>query len=176
MTWWALLNPGAGRTPVSDLERRVRAALAGHEVDAVINVTESADHLRELVRQGADQGATRFLSIGGDGTASLTVDGLMRLPWDEPPVLGILPAGSGSDFVRTFGFSQKLEEAVRHLTGDETYPIDIGVLEGSWGTRYFLNAADTGVLGAKCMLPQRQRPPNLDLRILVLPLRVQDVG
>lgn len=156
MTWWALLNPGAGNGSAdAAIEQRVRLALADHEVDAAINLSRSADHLRELVRQGAAEGATRFLAVGGDGTASLVTDALMRLPWDEPPTLGILPAGSGSDFVRTFGFSQKLEDAVRHLTGDETYLIDVGVIEGAWGTRYFLNAADIGVLGATVKRAER---------------------
>jgi len=156
MTWWALVNPGAGNGSAdAAMEQRVRSALADHEVGAIINVSRSADHLRELVRQGADEGVTRFLAVGGDGTASLVTDALMRLPWDEPPTLGILPAGSGSDFVRTFGFSQKLEEAVRHLTGDESYLVDVGVIQGAWGTRYFLNAADTGILGATVQRAER---------------------
>lgn len=149
MTWWALVNPGAGNGAAeADLAARIRAALADHDVDASIHVTLSADHLRDLVRRGAEEGATRFLAVGGDGTASLVTDALMHLPWDEPPTLGILPAGSGSDFVRTFGFSQKLEETVRHLTGDEAYLVDVGRLEGSWGVRHFLNVADVGVLAA----------------------------
>ncbi len=149
MTWWALINPGAGNGSADHLiESRVRNALADHEVDAVLNCTRSVEHLRELVNRGAEQGMTRFLAVGGDGTASLVTDALMRLPWAEPPTLGILPAGSGSDYIRTFGISQMLEEAVRHLTGDETYRVDVGVIEGSWGTRYFLNVADVGVLGA----------------------------
>ncbi|MBU1865237.1 MAG: diacylglycerol kinase family lipid kinase [Actinobacteria bacterium] len=149
MTWWTLINPGAGNGSANvSIEQRVRSALADHEVDAVINTTRSVDHLRELVRRGAAEGSTRFLAVGGDGTASLVADALMRLPWTEPPTLGILPAGSGSDYVRTFGFSQKLEEAVRHLTGSETYLVDVGIIEGSWGIRHFLNAANIGVLGA----------------------------
>jgi diacylglycerol kinase (ATP) len=149
MTWWALVNPGAGDGAAdAELDARVRAALGDHDVDAVLNLTRSADHLRELVRHGAAEGATQFLAVGGDGTASLVTDTLMRLEWDEPPTLGILPAGSGSDFVRTFGFSQRMEETVRHLTGEETYLVDVGRLDGGWGTRYFLNAADIGVLGA----------------------------
>ena len=79
----------------------------------------------------------------------------MLLYAESRPELGILPAGSGSDFVRTFGFSQRLEEAVIHLTGRETYPVDVGVLEGAWGTRYFLNAADVGVLGATVQTAER---------------------
>jgi len=156
MTWWALLNPAAGSGRAGEtIEGRVRNALADHDIDARINISRSAEHLRELVLQGAAEGADHFLAIGGDGTASLVTDALMRVPWTEPPTLGILPAGSGSDFVRTFGFSQRLEEAVRHLTGQDAYLVDVGVIEGAWGTRYFLNAADIGVLGATVKRAER---------------------
>ena len=149
MTWWAILNPGAGNGSADEaLAERVRVALADHDIPAVLNISGSPDHLRELVRRGADEGASMFLAVGGDGTASLVADALMHLDLNPKPVLGILPAGSGSDFVRTFGFSQRLEETVRHLSGDATYPVDVGVIEGAWGRRHFLNAVDIGVLGA----------------------------
>jgi YegS/Rv2252/BmrU family lipid kinase len=156
MTWWAILNPGAGDGMADDaLAERVRSSLADHEVEAVLNLSESAQHLRELVRRGAAEGAERFLAVGGDGTASLVTDALMHLGPAEPPILGVLPAGSGSDFVRTFGFSQRLEESVRHLRGDDTYAIDVGVIEGAWGRRHFLNVADVGVLGATVQTAER---------------------
>jgi len=156
MTWWGILNPGAGDGMAEEaIEKRVRLALADHDIAAVLNVSGSADHLRDLVHRGAAEGADRFLAVGGDGTASLVTDALMRLEWDEPPILGVLPAGSGSDFVRSFGFSQRLEDAVRHLSGDQTYLVDVGLLEGSWGKRYFLNAANVGVLAATVKRAER---------------------
>jgi YegS/Rv2252/BmrU family lipid kinase len=156
MTWWAMLNPGAGNGMADEaLAEKVRGALADHDVPALLNVSESPEHLRHLVRVGAEQGAERFLAVGGDGTASMVADALIDLGLPGPPILGILPAGSGSDFVRTFGFSQRLEEAVRHLTGDETYPIDVGVIEGTWGRRHFLNAVNVGVLGSTVHRAQR---------------------
>jgi diacylglycerol kinase family enzyme len=50
--------------------------------------------------------------------------------------------------LRTFGISQNLEEAARHLLGDGTYRIDVGKLEGDWGVRYFVNVAQTGAVAA----------------------------
>lgn len=149
MTWWGVINPGAGGgRGAADIEERVRRALTLHDVGAILQLSQSPDHLRHLVWRGIQQGARRFLAVGGDGTASLVVDALLTHAWDEPPILGILPAGSGSDFVRTFGFPQNLEDAARHLSGPETYAVDVGVLEGTWGRRHFLNAADLGLLGA----------------------------
>ena len=80
---------------------------------------------------------------------------MLRDPWDEPPTLGILPAGSGCDFVRTFGIPQDLEAAARHLTGEATCLVDVGVAEGSWGVRRFLNVLDIGVIAATVHTAER---------------------
>jgi YegS/Rv2252/BmrU family lipid kinase len=153
MSWFAVVNPTAGS--IGEMLPRVRAALARRSLDAQIEVSLSAEHLAELVDGAADAGYRRFVAVGGDGTASLTVDALLRRDWAEPPTLGILPAGSGSDFVRTFGFPQRLEDAAVHLTGDTTYPVDVLAVEGSWGVRRAINAVDAGVLGATVKRAER---------------------
>jgi YegS/Rv2252/BmrU family lipid kinase len=146
MTWWVLVNPAAGaREPWED---RVRRSMRGLGLEAEVRVSESAEHLRQLVADGVTAGARRFVAVGGDGTVSLTADAVLGHPWEEPPTLGILPAGSGCDFVRTFGIPQNLEEAARHLTGEATVPVDVGVAEGAWGSRRFLNVLDIGVIAA----------------------------
>lgn len=146
MTWFAIVNPSAGRR--EGAAERVHAALREHSVPAEIRLSATAGHVADLVAEGVAAGHERFVAVGGDGTASLVADALLRHTWAAPPTLAILPAGSGSDFVRTFGFSQSLEGAVPHLLGDQTYPIDVVVVEGSWGVRRAINAVDAGVLGA----------------------------
>ncbi|NND13323.1 MAG: hypothetical protein HKO10_05110, partial [Acidimicrobiia bacterium] len=69
-------------------------------------------------------------------------------PWDVPPVLGALPAGTGSDFIRMFAIPQNTSAAVAHLAGERVYRSDVGLLEGSWGARFFLNVAQLGIGGA----------------------------
>jgi diacylglycerol kinase (ATP) len=146
MNWWVVVNPAAGFH--QQWEERVSRSLEARGLAAVVNVSQSADHLRELVAAGVAEGATRFVAVGGDGTVSLVADTILRHRWAAPPTLGVLPAGSGCDFVRTFRFSQVLEEAADHLAGDGSLPIDVGVAEGSWGVRRFLNVLDVGVIAA----------------------------
>ena len=142
--WTVIVNPAAGIP--GTVEARVRGALDIHGVDGDVVVSESAGHLDQLVADAVAQGHHRFAAVGGDGTAHLVVNALMRHDWDQQrPTLAILPAGSGSDFIRTFALPRRLEDAVLHLVTPDLYTVDVGLLEGSFGSRWFLNAANLGV-------------------------------
>ena len=153
MTWWVIVNPAAGRH--GELEPRAHAAMRRTGVDYELRVSVDPAHVADLVAEGRRAGARRFAAVGGDGTANLVVNGLMASPWDTPPVLAILPAGSGSDFIRTFALPKRLEAAADHLATDEVYPCDVGVIEGSFGSRYFLNAVNVGVAAASVGIAER---------------------
>ncbi len=158
MSWWVIANPAAGRR--SDAVSVVRRALAERGIEAEIWASQSEEHVGELVEEGAEAGYRHFVAVGGDGTMNTVADRLLRRSWEEPPLLGILPAGSGCDFIRTFGISQRLEEAADHLLGGDEYLVDVGHLEGPWGNRYFLNAAGAG-LGAAVVQAAARLPSGL---------------
>ncbi len=146
MRWLAILNPGAGGS--TDVAEPVRQAFEREGIDAHLAVSESPEHIADLIAEAETGSFDGVIAVGGDGTVSLVVDALLKRRPVEPPLLGIVPAGSGCDFVRVFGIPQDIDGAVAHLSGNTTYLTDAGVIEGSWGTRYFMNAADLGLLGA----------------------------
>jgi len=146
VTWWVIVNPSAGRG--RDLRAAAAIALDGAGLDHVLRVSPNPAAVTDLVTEGVRAGATRFASVGGDGTAHLVLNGIMAHTWSRPPTLGILPAGSGSDFVRTFGLPGDLDRAVGHLDGDAIYRCDVGRVEGAFGVRYFLNETSLGVTAA----------------------------
>ena len=142
MRWLVLLNPAAGRraTPVD----AVKGALDAAGVEAELVEPESPEMSAQIITQEAKEGRRHFAVVGGDGSANLATNALMRLDLDERPVLGVLPAGTGCDLLRTFGLPQDMRAAAHHLAGDEVYPIDVATLEGEWGIRYFVNVAQVG--------------------------------
>jgi YegS/Rv2252/BmrU family lipid kinase len=143
MTWWVIVNPSAGRPDES--RGKVERALSGLPLDFEIHESTSPDHVADIVRRGHEAGVRLFAGVGGDGTAHLVLNGLMALEWDRPPGLAILPAGSGSDFIRTFALPRSIDAAAPHLVTDDWYPVDVLRLEGSFGTVYSLNAIEAGV-------------------------------
>lgn len=146
MTWTIVHNPGAGRAV--DVGPRLRTALEAHNVSYEVLVSDHEGHVAELVGEAVGKGSRRFAAVGGDGTAHLVLNALMQHTWDEPPRLAIIPAGSGSDFIRTFALPRDLEGGVALLASDTVYRCDIGLVEGEFGSRYFLNAVNFGVAAA----------------------------
>lgn len=140
--WWVVVNPRAAR---GSALRRTEEALRRQGIGARVLAPSERGEMRRAVEEGMAQGRGRFVAVGGDGTVHLVLNVLLARHWDEPPVLGILPAGTGCDFLRTFAIPQRLEAAARHLRGDQTYLADVGYLEGEWGGRYFLNVAQAGI-------------------------------
>jgi YegS/Rv2252/BmrU family lipid kinase len=143
MRWWVIVNPAAGKE--QDMAGRVGAALARAGVDFELHESETPSEVGEIVAEGRQAGIRCFAGVGGDGTAHLVLNGLMALDWDRPPGLAILPAGSGSDFIRTFALPRTVEGSAPHLATDDWYPTDVLKLEGTFGTAYALNAIELGV-------------------------------
>jgi diacylglycerol kinase (ATP) len=160
--WLVLVNPAAGRRPLP--VERVRRALQTVEVAAEVVTIYGSDEMHEALVGATRSGRERVAVVGGDGTVNLAVNALLSVPGDQRPLLGMLPHGSGCDLLRTFAIPQSLEAAARHLAGDQRYTIDVGVLEGEWGRRLFVNVAQAGVGAAAAQsaprLPRRLGSPR----------------
>ena len=141
--WKVVVNRSAGRTPIR--LAAMRAALGAANVDADIEAPATRAEAEAVITTAAREGVSHIAVAGGDGTMNLAANALLGLDGVEPPVVALLPTGTGCDLLRTFGIPQDLAGAARHLSTDDVYPIDVAVLEGSWGIRYFVNVAQVGV-------------------------------
>ena len=144
--WLALVNPYAGRG--RGARAKVEAVLRERRITGDAVEVDGIAALKDTVGTAAGQGRTRFVAVGGDGTVNAVLNALLEHEWQEPPTLGVLPAGTGCDLVRTFGAGNRIETAVDRLAGDATYPVDVGVAIGEWGRRFFLNVASAGATAA----------------------------
>ena len=141
-------------------------ALSAAELDCDIHVTERRHHAVELARQAMDDGWTYLVAVGGDGTIHEVVNGMMGDdgPRNPEAVLGIVSAGSGSDFARTFGLPDDVDHGVGHLTGDGFVDIDLGrvtfTTESGEATEWFPNIAESG-LGADVVKVAERMPRGM---------------
>ncbi len=102
-------------------------------------------HATELAARAAEEGYEQVVAMGGDGTMHEVLNGLMQVPVERRPKLGIVPIGSGNDFAYACGISSQPEEALTQaLTGTPT-PVDIGHLIDNQGhNEYWANAIGIG--------------------------------
>lgn len=147
-----IVNPrsAAGRTGrrLDELEALARS-VCGPGV--VVAATTRLGQGRELAREAAETGAARILAVGGDGTASEVVDGVLGAPGTHP-LLGLVPAGTGSDLAKTLGMPSDWREALAAIVTSP--PCTIDALEGTWAdpdgqqrTRRGVNVAGIGMAG-----------------------------
>ncbi len=148
MTWTVIVNAnaGAGRAVFDD----VRAGVRARHLEARMHRTTDVRDVDTIVREGIADGERRFVAVGGDGTIHHLVNALMAHRPDGTRVtFAVVPTGSGSDFVRTFGRARDdIGAALDRLVTPDLYAVDVGVLTGSFGTRHFINAANAGIAAA----------------------------
>lgn len=140
-----ILNPWSGRGNGKQQRPALEAALRKYEVDYRIVETHARGGGIELAYQALDQGYEQIVAAGGDGTINEVVNGLMgsRAQGGRVAHLGIVPVGTGSDFVKVLDGVQAndLDGAARRLAAGKTRLVDVGLAN----ERYFLNAIGMGL-------------------------------
>ena len=126
-----IVNPAAQRGNGASAADRVRQLLSEalpDDANVSFEFTEKPGHAIELAAQAGD--ADYVIALGGDGIVHETVNGLMRIPEDDRPAFGLIPVGSGNDYARTLGISEKLEKAVSQLLTASVRRADVGCCNG----------------------------------------------
>jgi diacylglycerol kinase (ATP) len=102
-------------------------------------------HATELAEQSGEQGYDMVIAMGGDGTVHEVVNGLMRIPEAERPILGVVPVGSGNDFAHSIGVPMNSAHALAHALNGEPSSVDIGLMTDENGRQeYFDNTVGVG--------------------------------
>jgi diacylglycerol kinase (ATP) len=145
-----ILNPAAGRGYGAQVEPKLRQCLQAEGIDFDLVRTEGPWHATQLAEHAAKDGFEMVVAAGGDGTANEVINGLMAASQNgTAPRLGVIPAGSGSDFASGIGLPANLQEACHRIAHSQSKPIDIGrVTVAGQEPRYFGNVVGVGFDGA----------------------------
>ncbi|MCK0715446.1 lipid kinase YegS [Chromohalobacter sarecensis] len=134
---WLILNGKSAQLP--DVREAVECVREEGHYLAVRVTWEGGDGVR-LAREASEAGIKRIIAGGGDGTVNEVVGGLMQLPRDARPILGIMPLGSANDFARGLELPLDPLEALRVALDASPHNVDVGSLGGD----YFINLASGG--------------------------------
>jgi diacylglycerol kinase (ATP) len=149
-----IANPASGRGRSEAKLRGIESTLREWGLEYRILPTTGPGHAAEAAAAALRDGDRFLVAAGGDGTVHEVVNGMFAgdRPIAPDAVLGVLAAGSGCDFVKSFGIPGDAVRAARHLTGDAVRTIDVGkvtVADGAATTvKYFSNIAEAGLGGA----------------------------
>jgi len=149
-----IANPRSGGGKVGRHLPEIERILTGARLTYRVVRTAHPGHATEIARDALARGERYLVAAGGDGTVHEVVNGMLDdgQPVAAGAVLGVVAAGSGCDFVRSFNLPGDTLQAARHLAGDRVRPIDVGRVTFTDGpaetTRYFANIAEAGLGGA----------------------------
>ncbi len=157
-------NAKSGKGKVARAIPGIVDQLTRRDLEHSVRYTEAPGHATQIAREWMEAGNRFVVAVGGDGTIHEVVNGMVEddKPRHPEAVLGVISAGTGSDFIKTFGLPAAPGVAVAHLDGPESFPIDIGKITyrdgGGSVTRYFPNIAEAGI-GAD-VVARAQRLPR----------------
>lgn len=139
-----ILNPMADMGNAWRVARDLRSITEQHgNVDW--SGTVYPGHGIELAKQAGEQGYDMVIAMGGDGTVHEVINGIMEIPEDKRPVLGVVPVGSGNDFAHAIGAPTKSDHALVHALNSDLSKVDLGLMTDGHGKKeYFDNTIGIG--------------------------------
>jgi YegS/Rv2252/BmrU family lipid kinase len=106
--WIFILNPIAGNGFAATLVPRIEEMIKKHNVAGEIVLTERPGHAVELSKAFYEKGYRYIIGVGGDGTLNEIA---RPLAGKKNVTIGIIPAGTGNDFIQILGFTNRFSDA-----------------------------------------------------------------
>ncbi len=136
-----IVNPKAGS--IKGVESELFAQIDRLD-PAEIKKTHGNGEAESLARAGVANGCDEIICAGGDGTLNEIINGVAENFGRVQ--IGIVPLGTGNDFVRSLGTPTTIPEAVDVLLAGETDTVDV-IRAKSDQMRYFVNVSAGGFSG-----------------------------
>jgi YegS/Rv2252/BmrU family lipid kinase len=135
-----IVNPAAGGGRAGRTWERARRALGDLDLPYTCVQTSRPGEATSLARDAVHCGVQRVIAVGGDGTVSAVADGLAG----SQTALGVVPAGTGNDFVRTMRLPREAGRAARLALQGASGWIDVGRVEHANQIASLVNVAGCG--------------------------------
>jgi diacylglycerol kinase (ATP) len=136
--WVFIVNPVAGGGSAKSQLPRLEEMIRKYNIVAEIVFTEKKGHAEELSGIFLRNGFRYIIGIGGDGT----INEISRpLIGKKEVVAGLIPAGTGNDFIQILGFPNRFSDREWEIFfRRDTMAMDIGKVNGM----IFLNGMGLG--------------------------------
>lgn len=103
--WIFIVNPIAGNGFGETMIPIIHDKISRYGINGEIVMTERSGHAVELSREYCEKGYGFIVGVGGDGTANEVARPLVNR---KDVVFGVIPAGTGNDFIQITGFHDRM--------------------------------------------------------------------
>ena len=149
-----IVNPTAGggtaQTKWTEIEVVLRSVYGRFDV----KLTEKTGDAERFGEDALSDGTPEIIVVGGDGTLSEVINGVLGTTSQSSrrPIITPIPSGTGGDFRKTLGLSSNISDLGNQLRSGSSKPVDVGRItfvheNGHTLTRHFLNIASFGLSG-----------------------------
>lgn len=141
-----IVNPVAGKAQGETYAKKLEDVLEkNHQSIVETKVTEKENDAFHWSREAHNEGFTSVICLGGDGTVSETVSGLMQN--DQRPNFGFVAMGTVNDLARSLGYQLNPEKAIADFKKVKLDKLDIGKVNDN----YFTNVIAIGPIAEEVM-------------------------
>ena len=141
-----IVNPVAGKAQGETYAKKLEDVLEkNHQSIVETKVTEKENDAFHWSREAHNEGFTSVICLGGDGTVSETVSGLMQN--DQRPNFGFVAMGTVNDLARSLGYQLNPEKAIDDFKKVKLDKLDIGKVNDN----YFTNVIAIGPIAEEVM-------------------------
>lgn len=126
MIFHFILNPKSGTSPKQvKLEQEIKEACRKRRLNYHIyyttGVNDATEYVKSMIR--ISQERQRFICVGGDGTINEIAN---SAPCNPDVEFGVIPSGSGNDFVRNFSNTKLFSSVDAQLDGE---PVSLDLIK-----------------------------------------------
>ena len=144
-----IINPAAGNSQTEFNWLKVKEILDQNKFEYDHVFTEYPKHASEIAKKEVASGRDAIIAIGGDGTYSEVVNGMMAAKQEGSTLkFGVIASGTGNDFIRSAKIPNDFEENCRRIIDPHYVPIDVGMIDfkekGENKKYYFVNSVGMG--------------------------------
>ncbi len=136
-----IINPAAGKGKSLELIPYIQECFKDKENDEfIIEMTKHPGHAEAIAKMYSVAEECRIYSVGGDGTVNEIVNGLAG----TPASLGIIPTGSGNDFIRSLNIAPDILNDIKTLISQTINGTVKTIDFAKVNEKYFINISSIG--------------------------------
>ena len=159
--FFVIINPVSGNGHGKRVWQKIQPKLNLY-YNITFCFTSHQNHEIDITHEALKNGHKHFIIIGGDGTLNNFINGVFSQQNIDTKSItfGIIPIGTGNDWVKTHGISKNIDKALDIIINNKTNTQDVGCinyLNKNIQNKYFINLAGIGFDGLVVNIVNKNR-------------------